>query len=123
MAKDGDGELWLLSDPELVRVVEVHRLTEGLMIGRFSRGELVERFEEDLGGDSDTTESQGPPMACVSLCAFISSSEPTESLSRLLSDSAGQRENNELPVLKNKTYKRYETKEHLPLFACCRILP
>lgn len=46
--KDGDGVLWLLNAPELVSVVGVCRLIEGSMIGRSSREQLVERFEEDL---------------------------------------------------------------------------
>lgn len=87
--KDGDRVLWLLSAPELVPVVGVRPgKLGGLMICRLSSEQLAERFEEDALVSFRGVLSASL-SASVSPRSFISSSEPSESLSRLLSDSAG----------------------------------
>lgn len=89
--KDGDRVRRLLSAPELFTVVAFSRLLGklgGLMICRLSREQLAERFELELLEDALGVLSASL-SASVSPCSFISSSEPSESLSRLLSDSAG----------------------------------
>lgn len=95
--KDGDGVLWLLNAPELDSVVGVNGLLGklgGLMIWRLSREQLAERFDEDFWVDNDALAGfrgvlSASLSASVSPRSFMSSSEPSESLSRLLSDSAG----------------------------------
>lgn len=93
--KDGDGVLWLLSVPEWVIVVGVSRLLGklgGLMMCRLSREQLAEMFEGDFRGLALACFRgvlSASLSASVSPRSFISSSEPSESLSRLLSDSAG----------------------------------
>lgn len=82
--------LWLLSAPELVTVVGVSRLLGklgGLTIFRFSREQLAERFKDDALASFMGVLSASL-SASVSPRSFISSSEPSESLSRLLPDSA-----------------------------------
>ena len=95
--KDEDGVLWLLRAPELLSLLGVSRLLDklgGVMTCRLSREQLAERLEEDLRADSGALAGfrgvlSASLSASVSARSFMSSSEPSESLSRLLSDSAG----------------------------------
>ena len=118
--KDGEMELWLLIAPKLVTAVALSRplgKLGGLMICRLSREQLPETFLEALWVDRDVLASIWGVLsvslsASVSPRSFVSSSEPSESLSRLLSDSAGDSsmiERNDILISILLTTKPYST--------------
>lgn len=110
------------------------------MIGWLSGEQSAEMFKEGLCVDNNLGGFRGVIFAflcaCVSLCSFISSSEPSEPLSRLFSDSAGdsrnreERENTKLHANWHSSHNQtiqstfnFSKKPHLTTSACSNIEP
>lgn len=124
--KDGDCVLWLLDAPEVVTVAEPSELVcrlGDLIPCRSSREQLAESLMGDLSDDKTALPRfrgvlSASLFASVSPHSFISSTESSESVSRLLSDSAGDfsvTDTKRADFHPNVTFRTSKKKSHLHL--------